>query len=159
VILVVEIENANISAHLDGSIAQPRKWMRLTVENVDLFIFGGFINEFLVNIENFPVPGDYANHKIILWDNLCAHKIPFVTNIIEDKESQNIFASVDWPPYHAPKLVPIEHILCELAAKLCRRYNRDWTVDDLRQNVIDIIRTIRNGGILHATFVHCGYPN
>ena len=35
VILVVEIENANISAHLDGNIAQPRKWMRLTVENVD----------------------------------------------------------------------------------------------------------------------------
>ena len=157
VILAVESGNANIPAHLDGSLERPRKWMRLTVDNLDQFIFGGFINEILDNIENHPLQGGYDDHKIILWDNLRAHKTAFVTNIIEDRASPNIFESVDRPPY-SPKLAPIEFIFCELAAELSRRCTRDWTMDDLRRNVVDIVRNIGRGGRLHSTFVHCGYP-
>ena len=94
VIVAVERGNSSIPVHLDGSIERPRKWMRLTVENIDQFIFGGFINEILDNIETHQVPGDYDSHKIILWDNLCADKTPFVTNIIEDRDTSNIFELV-----------------------------------------------------------------
>ena len=157
VILAVESGNANIPAHLDGSIERPRKWFRLTVDNVDQFIFGNFINEILSDIEQRPLPGNYDDHKIIIWDNLRAHKTPFVTHIIEDRISQNIFESVDRPPY-APKLAPIEYFFCELSAELTRRCQRNWTMRDLRRECIDIIRILGRGGKLHSTFVHCGYP-
>ena len=77
---------------------------------------------------------DYANHKTILWDNLRAHKTPFFINMIEDREYQNAFASIYRPPY-APKLAPIEYILCELSAELCGRCNQDWIMDYLRYNI------------------------
>ena len=64
--------------------------MRLTVDIVDQFIFDGFINEILDNIETHPVPGDYDSNKIILWDNLCVHKPPFVAHIIEYREIGHI---------------------------------------------------------------------
>ena len=156
-ILAVESGNANIPAHMDGSIQRPRKWFRLTVDNVDQFIFGGFINEVLTNIEQHPLPGNYDHHKILLWDNLRAHKTPFVSNIIEDRATDNIFESVDRPPY-APKLAPIEYAFCELSAELSRRCNRNWTMRDLRWNTADIIRNMGRDGRLHSTFVHCGYP-
>jgi len=157
VILAVESGNPNIPHHMDGSINRPRKWLRMTIDNVDQFIFGGFINEILTNIETHPVPGGYDDTKIILWDNLRAHKTPYVTNIIEDRVSHNDFSSCDRPPY-CPKIAPIEYIFCELAAELSRRCVRDWTIVDLRRNIIDIIRNIGRDGKLHSTFAHCGYP-
>jgi len=96
---------------MDGSIERPRTWFRLTVDNIDQFISGGFINEILDNIERYPLPSNYDLHKIIIWDSLRAHKTPFVTNIIEDRESENKFESVDRPPY-APKLAPMEYVFC-----------------------------------------------
>ena len=104
---------------MDGSLHCPRNWLRITVENVDQFIFGGFVNEILDNIERFPVQGDYDMNRVIIWDNLRAHKTPYVTTIIEDRHSPNNFSSVDHPPY-CPKLAPIEYIFCELAAELGR---------------------------------------
>jgi len=157
VILAVEAGNPNIPAHMDGSLNRPRKWLRITVENVDQFIFGGFVNEILDNIERFPVQGDYDMNRVIIWDNLRAHKTPYVTTIIEDRNSPNDFSSVDRPPY-CPKLAPIEYIFCELAAELGRRCTRDWTMVELRWNIIDIVRRIGRDGRLHSTFVHCGYP-
>ena len=157
VILAVESGNPNIPPHRDGSLQRPRKWLRMTVENVDQFIFGGFVNEILHNIEQHPVQGGYDDHKVIIWDNLRAHKTPYVTNIIEDRPSTNNFSSIDRPPY-CPKIAPIEYIFCELAAELGRRCQRDWTIVDLRRNIIDIVRMIGRDGRLHSTFVHCGYP-
>jgi len=58
VILAVESGNPNIAPHLDGSIQRPRKLLRLTIENVDQFISGGFVNKILYNIEQHPVQGD-----------------------------------------------------------------------------------------------------
>ena len=104
----MEAGNPNIPAHLDGSLQRPRKWLRLTIENVDQFIFGGFVNEILHNIEQHPVQGDYGQNCIIIWDNLRAHKTPYVTHIIEERLSPNNFSSVDCPPY-CPKITPIEY--------------------------------------------------
>jgi len=156
-ILCVESGNPNIPAHMDGSMERPRKWFRLTNENVDQFIFGGFVNQTLTDIETNPVIGNYDMTKCLLWDNVIFHKTAFVTNIIEGRPSPNRFYTVDRPPY-APKLAPIEYVFCEIAAELEKRCNRDWNMDDLRRNVIDIIRTVGNDGRLYSTFVHCGYP-
>ena len=156
-IMAVEAGNPNIPNHLDGSVARPRKWLRMTTDNVDQFIFGGFINEILTNIETHPVQGGYDDNRIIIWDNLAAHKTPFVTNIIEDRASNNNFSSVDRPPY-CPKMAPIEFVFCELAAELARRCVRGWTMADVRRNIIDIVRNIGRDGKLYSTFTHCGYP-
>ena len=156
-ILAVESGNPNIPPHLDGSLARPRKWFRLTTENVDQYIFGGFVNKMLENIENHPVPGGYDMQKTIIWDNLRAHKTAYVSHIIQGRESPNHFQSVDRPPY-CPKIAPIEYIFCELAAELARRCTRDWNMNDLRRNILQIIRNIGRDGKLHSTFVHCGYP-
>jgi len=142
---------------MDGSLNRPRKWLRLTVENVDQFIFGGFINEVLDNIERFPVQGDYDMNRVIIWDNLRAYKTPYVTTIIGDRPSLNSFSSVDRPHY-CPKLAPIEYMFYELDAELGRRCTRDWTMVDLRWNKIDIVWRIGREGRPHSTFVHCGYP-
>ena len=64
VILAVESGNPNIPNNLDGSVARPRKWLRLTIDNVDQFIFGGFINEILSNIERYPVPGGMTTKRL-----------------------------------------------------------------------------------------------
>jgi len=129
----------------------------MTIDNVDQFIFGGFIHEILNNIETHPVQGGYDDNRIIIWDNSAAHKTPYVTNIIEGRESANSFSSIDRPPY-CPKLAPVEFVFCKLAAELARRCVRDWTVADLRRNIIDIICNIGRDGKLYSTFTHCGYP-
>ena len=89
----MESGNANIPAHLDGSLQRPRKWLRITIDNVYQCIFGGFVNEILHNIEQHPVLGDCDQHKIIIWDNPRAHTTPYATNIIEDREYPN-----NYPP-------------------------------------------------------------
>ena len=73
---------------------------------MDHFIFGGFVNDILDNIDRFPVHGNHDTNRIIIWDNLRAHKIPYVTTIIGDRPSPNNFSSVDRPSY-CPKLAPI----------------------------------------------------
>ena len=153
----MESGNANIPAHLDGSLQRPRKWLRLTIDNVDQFIFGGFVNEILHSIEQHPVPGDQDQHKIIIWNNLRTQKMPYVTNIIEDRESPNNYTSVDRPPY-CPKIAPIGFTFYELAAELGHRCERKWTMVELRRNIMDIVRNIGRDGRLHSTFIHCGYP-
>ena len=94
------------------------------MENIDQFIFGGFVNEILNNIETHPILGNYDDEKYIIWDNLSAHNIPYVTNIIEEKGTANTFNSVDRPPY-TPRIAPVEFIFFELATELSRRCKRD----------------------------------
>ena len=108
-ILAVESGNANIPPHLDGSLQRPRKWLQMTIDNVDQFILGGVVNEILHNIEQHPVQGGYDDYKVIIWDNRRAHKTPYVTNIIEDCPSTNHFSSIDRPPYF-PKIAPVKYI-------------------------------------------------
>ena len=120
IILAVESGNPNIPLHLDGSLACPRKWFRLTTENVDQYIFGGFVNEILDNIGNHPVPGEYDMQKNIIWDNFIAHKTAYFTHIIHGHNSLDHFRSVDRPPY-CPKIAPYRACFCELVAELARR--------------------------------------
>ena len=61
--LAVKSGNSNIPASMNGSINMPRKWLRMTFDNMDQLIFGVFINEILHNIEVHPVPGEYNDEK------------------------------------------------------------------------------------------------
>ena len=76
--LAVEAGNSNLPQQLDGSLSRPQKWLRITVEKVDQFVFGGLVNKILHNIENHPVSGGCNDEKIIIWDNLGAHKTPYI---------------------------------------------------------------------------------
>ena len=62
-ILTVESGNVNIPTRLDGSIERPMKCLRLSIENVDQFVFSGFINEIITNIEVHLFPGGYDDQK------------------------------------------------------------------------------------------------
>ena len=156
VILGVEPGNPLLPPNGDGSIQRPRRWIHVSQVNCDQFVFGDFVNTMLTDIEQHPVPEGHDNHRCIIWDNLAAHKTPYVTTIIRDRPSNNIFYSVDRPPY-CPKIAPIEYVFCELAAELARRCTRGWEIDDLRRNIYNICSTIGSNGRLHSTFVHCGY--
>ena len=156
VILAIEPGDPTLPAGVVGSSDRPRRWVRITQDNVDNYVFGDFIDEILTSIENHPVRNGYDQDRCILWDNLSLHKTPHVTNVIRGRDSQNNFFSVDRPPYQ-PKIAPIEYIFCELAAELTRRCVREWTIDTLRTNIYDVLSKIGYGGKFYSTFVHCGY--
>ena len=123
VIVAVEPGNHNVHPLSSGSINLPRRWVYITQDTVDQFNFGEFINDILTDLENNPVPDGYDDRRCILWDNLSAHKTPYVTNLIRDRQTPNNFYSVDRPPYQ-PKIAPIEYVICELAGELAKRCQR-----------------------------------
>ena len=157
VIMAIEAGSQTVAPFVDGSIMFPRRWLFISQNNCDQYMFGDFINSILSSIENAPAPGDVDDERCILWDNLSLHKTPYVTNKIFGRPTNNRFISVDRPPYR-PTMAPIEFIFCELAAELSRRVQEDWTVDDLRQNIFNICSTIGRNGKFENTFVHCNYP-
>ena len=91
VIIAVESGNHNTHPNTSGSTNRPRRWVHITTENVDQFIFGEFIDSILNDIENHPVPDGYDDERCIMWDNLSLHKTAYVTNIIRDRHSPNFF--------------------------------------------------------------------
>ena len=157
VIMGVEPGNPNLARGTLGSREAPRRWIYMTQDSVDQFVFGDFVNIILSNIEDHPVADGYDDEKCIMWDNLSVHTTAYVTNVIRDRASHNNFYSVNRPPYR-PKIAPIEYIFCELAAELERRCLRSWTIVDLRANIQNILSTIGRNGKLYSTFIHCNYP-
>ena len=110
----------------------------------------------LSNIEDHPAPNNTDDERIILWDNLSVHKTPYVTNIITNRPTNNIFTVVNIPPYR-PTIAPIKYMFCELAGKLSRRCNRTWEMATLRQNIVDICGRLGRNNCLQNTFVHYRY--
>ena len=157
VIFGIEPGNPNLPPHVDGSVERPRRWYHISQVNCDQYVFGDFIDSMLTDIEQNPVPGNYDDRRIIMWDNLSCHKTPYVSQIIYGRVSNNVFQSVDRPPYR-PKMAPIEYAFCELACALKTRVKREWTADDLRRNIEDICITMGYQGKFQNTFRHCGYP-
>ena len=102
---------------VDGSVMFPRRWLFMSQNNCDQYMFGDFIDSILSSIELAPAPGDVGDKQCIIWDNLSLHKTAYVTNKIFGQPSHNCFFSFDRPPYR-PTIAPIEFIICELASKL-----------------------------------------
>jgi hypothetical protein len=157
VIAGIEAGNPNLPPGVEGSLQRPRRWIKITYENCDQFIFGQFCEEVCHDLEANPAPGGVDNERILMWDGLGVHNTPFVTHIIDGRPSNNVFHHVTRPPYR-PKIAPIEYFFCELACELDRRVRRDWTHMDLRTNIEDICSTLGFDGKMNKTFAHCGYP-
>ena len=85
VILAIEPGDPTLPASVVGSSDRPRRWVQITQDSVDNYVFGDFIDEILTSIENHPARNGYDQERCILWDNLSLHKTPHVTNIIRGR--------------------------------------------------------------------------
>ena len=95
VIVVVESGNHNTHTNTSGSTNQPRRWVYITQENVDQFIFSEFIDSILNNIGSHLIPDGYNDKRCIMWNNLSLHKTDYFTNKIRDCPTPNDFFTVD----------------------------------------------------------------
>ena len=117
VILAIEPGDPRLPANVDGSIENPRRWLKITVANIDQHVFADFCDETCRDLENNPVNNGLDDERYFMWDNLTAHKTALVINTVEGRVSNNNFQTMNRPPYH-PKLAPIEYVFCELACEL-----------------------------------------
>ena len=82
VIMAMEPGNPNLTPEISGSLGRPRRWVYISQDNTDQFIFGEYTHQLLTNIETHPVPGGYDDERCLFWDNLSIHKAAYVTTII-----------------------------------------------------------------------------
>jgi transposase len=87
--------------------------------------------------------------QIVVMDNLAAHKVPGVRELIEATGSQLWYL----PPY-SPDFNPIEQCWSKVKQKL--RSLKARTVDALEQAITEAIATITPNNA-SAWFAHCGY--
>ena len=90
----IEPGSPYLDAHVDVSLHNPRRWVKITTQNMDQYYFGDFIQSILYEFESHPAPGDADNQHVILWDNISLQKTAFVTNKIYEHASANQFLSV-----------------------------------------------------------------
>jgi transposase len=99
-------------------------------------------------VEHFLAPA-LSPGKVIVIDNLSAHKSPGVRHLIEDRGCEVCFL----PPY-SPDLSPIEEAFSKLKALLRRASAR--TRDALREAIADALERI-TAQDARGYFAHCGY--
>jgi len=158
VILAIEAGDPRLAPNLVGSVQNPRRWLKLTMENVDQFVFGDYCDELFGDLETNPVQSGNDDDRIIMWDNLGVHNTAYVTHImIEERASPNIFTTMNRPAY-MPKIAPIEYVFCELTCELGKIVEREWTMQHLEQAIRDIVARLGRDGKFNNTFEHCGYP-
>jgi transposase len=87
--------------------------------------------------------------QIVVMDNLAAHKVPGVRELIEASGAQLWYL----PPY-SPDFNPIEQCWSKVKQKL--RSLKARTVDALEQAIAEAITTITSHNA-SAWFAHCGY--
>jgi transposase len=90
-------------------------------------------------------PGD-----IVLWDNLSAHKVTGVEELLAARGARLIRLS----PY-SPDFNPIEQ--CWSKIKTCLRRAKARTVEALITAIKEALDTVTQADI-RGWFVHCGYP-
>ena len=157
-IMTIEPGNPHIPNGQIGSLTNPRKWWKITVENTNQYIFAEYIDYVLSDIEDNPVPGGYDEQKYLMWDNLSAHMTPLVTATVELRNRVPGFRFVPLrrPPYQ-PKFAPIEYIFGEISGILERKCGRDWDQARLVQELHNACVVVGRNGSLSRTFRHCGY--
>ena len=155
-ILAVEPGNPHLPAHIYGSIQNPRKWWQLTVDNVNQVVFADFVDVICTDIEQNPIPGNYDNERVLMWDNLSAHATGLVQQTVELRPTrpEQKFTIVPRPPYR-PMFAPVEYMFCEVASRLSRMVKKNWTIVDLRCGIVDCLIDIGRNCKLNRTFRHC----
>ena len=158
VIMVIEPGCPYVDAHVDGSLQNPRQWVKITTQNVDQYSFSDFNELILYEFESHPAPGDVEDQRIMLWDNLFLRKTAIVTNNIYERASTNKLMFVDHPLYR-PNMALIKFIFCELTCELACRVNYTWKITTMKENKVDIFSRITRNRQMHNTFIYCGYPH
>ena len=137
VIVAVEPGDPGLPDNMDGSIARPRRWIRvLRLAGMPGSIFADFCNQVCTDIENNPIPG-LDNHRVFLWDNLRAHQTGQVVQTVEGRGGPCHFTIVSWPPYQ-PKYGPIEYVILDLVSQLRKEVDRDWNEDIAEQRLYQV---------------------
>ena len=108
IILAMDTGSHIITANMDMSVHSSLRWIHITTNNCDQFVLGKLVNTLLSKIERHPTPYNIDNERVILWDNLSAHKIPYILNMTNDQPSRNCFIIANCPPYRL-RLTPIEY--------------------------------------------------
>jgi transposase len=104
---------------------------------------------FLCYLEQVLSPQLAPGH-IVVMDNLSAHKVQGVRELIEARGAKLLYL----PPY-SPDFNPIEKAWSKLKQHLRRLKAR--TVEQLQQSLAQALPTITPGNA-QAWFRHCGYP-
>jgi hypothetical protein len=158
VLMCIEPGDPMLPANVDGSVQQPRRWVKTSVGiGTTAEVFADFVNEICEDLENNPAPGNVNNWRCFLWDNLAAHLSPLLVQTVEARPSPNHFFIVPRPPYQ-PKYGPIKYIFCELAGELQKRIQPNWTILHLEHEINDVCAMLGCDGKFDNTFAHCGYP-
>jgi len=101
VIMAVEAGSHTVDANADGSIGNPRRWVYISSDTCNQFVFGDFINTVLSNTEQYPSQHTIDDQRVIIWDNLSVY-----VNVIQDHQSNNYFIIVGHSTYR-PRFAPI----------------------------------------------------
>lgn len=156
VIMAIEPGDPNLPPHSNGSVARPRRWIRVRERaGTTAFAFADFCEEVCTSIEVYPVAG-LDNQRIFMWDNLQSHLSPLVHQIVEARNGNCHFSILRRPPYQ-PKYGPIEYAFCDLIQRLQFRVDRRTTLVDLRHIILQIASQLGMNGGFDNTFEHCGY--
>lgn len=107
----------------------------------DTDVFGAFIEQVLVPTLR---PG-----QVVVMDNLAAHKVGWIVELIERARCRVIFL----PPY-SPDLSPIEPMWSKVKQLLRTAAAR--TVEALQQ-AVGVALTAITASDCHGYFAHCGY--
>ena len=143
--------------HVDGSVQNPRRWFKiLTVLGTSSYVFSDFLDEVCTEIEDNPALGDVDVERVVLFDNLRSHLTPLVYNTVEHRGGDIRFEIVRRPPYQ-PKFGPTEYVFCQVAMRLQRLVQPNWTLEDLRQNLNTVFANVGCDGGFDRIFQHCGY--
>ena len=152
VILAVEPGDPDLPAEVRGSIANPRRWLRLLVKaGTSTLDFNDFLTYVCEDIQNNRPVGMVGNdRRIFLWDNLSSHCSPIIHQTVEGEYGHLIIRR---PPYK-PSDAPIEYIFCQL---VCELQTRCFQCNSLVQliNAIQVVITNLNG--FNNTFRKLGY--
>ena len=155
-IMTVEPGNPYLPNGARGSLSNPRKWWRITLENTNQVVFSNYIDSVLSDIEQNPIPNGMDDERYLMWDNLSAHLTALVTATVEIRPTHNTFVPIRRPPYQ-PKYAPIEYIFGEIGQILGRKCAKDWDQERLINELHNACVMVGLNGSLDRTFRHCGY--
>ena len=153
ILLAVEAGDPALQPEVQGSIQNPRRWLRILLKaGTTTLDFNEFLRFICTNLENVQPPGVVGNEsRIFLWDNLSSHCSPIIHQTVEGEFGHVIIRR---PPYK-PADAPIEYIFCQLVHQLQTRTFECNNLVQLIQAVQNVVATSLQG--FNNTFAKLGY--
>ena len=134
-LLAVEPGDPDLEPQVQGSTANPRRWLRVLIKPGTTTIdFNNYLRFICNNLNDARPEGVEGNEsRIFLWDNLSSHCSPIIHQTIEGEFGHTIIRR---PPYK-PADAPIEYVFCQLVHEL---QSRTFDIN----NVPELINAIQN---------------